>query len=907
MPGFETGNEKTDKSAESNGLSLASLTSTGSAAASWVGDTAVSAAGKVERIGLVTIEGLANAVPGVVKGAVHDFSREHWGETSVKFGTAAAMGVAIRVLLPEAGAAKAVVGTVLGGMFAYDAAKPFAQAYSSVWDDKTDMGAVHKAAQTFGDSFGQFAFDSAVGLAIAKYAEGKTPGMAKKLIGESRWNRFESWKTVKVYDAETGVIGRPLQRVADFNDRHFGDWSNKINPNKPGKQLSIEDQYREIAKVGQQVRKSFEDGGFYKRGPRTEDGGRVDFSKMIDALLEGKDPTEVATPAKPGWKLEVRKPDGEVKLPRTDAAPEVTSIAGKIERPSAVETRPVPEQLAKEYDADNILKLAKTSEKTMNKWDDRRNQIADEADRVAAPVHSISDATRSGSMLPPEYMHSRDQLMALAKELPSLSDQELANVLFVLRLHQMAGMQMELGNPIVVDFNNYSKTLSQIMADGMAKAGVSNKVVKESAPSLFALADDQGSGNFTLPIVDGALNRPVTLFPRNQTELASTFGGINLHEVMGHNKTFQELARFDQESRMELVTKAVSDAFANNPWMKDTVIEVPGIGNMKKSEFMRKALIAQANENTSDLMGTATGGADTGLTLAILLSALRSGNKLETRNVYGAEFENLLEPHGIDTFRLKVAGQTMRHLANGDPLTVAQGNALDNLAAKASVGGDNYVWASRDVKGKAVSIPMKEFDALIPEIVKLQFDHPLKSLEGRTFRQILPDLPTVVKKTDMLATLMAEAATTGRKELTVPFDNKEYTVVQVFSAGTQAWMKLTSAGMDAEAALARVTAISEGLRATYRTSNPHANGIAPQAIKFNSKFEFGPQARRAWGNTVEGTYSFSARMLARQRALRDFADHYALEGASAYATVAVGDLLEQRRMREEMEKKAQQK
>lgn len=903
MPPLETAQEKADKSVETHGLTLASIGSS-------IADTAMSAAGKVERIGLVTVEGLANSVPGVVKGAIHDFSPENWKETGVKFGSAALMGVGFRLLLPEAGAARALAGTVLGTMFAYDAARPFAQAYSKVWDDKTDMGAVHAAAKQLGDGFGQFAFDSAAGMAVGMYAESRTPRIAKGLIGESRWNAFESWKTTKVYDPETGVIGRRLQKVADFNDRYFGDWSSKINPVKPAKELPIEDRYREIAKVGQHIRKSFEDGGFYKKGPKGPNGERVDFSKMVDALLEGRDPmAELPAEARPKWKLEVRRPDGEIKLPGSDHAPEVKGIVGpgdiRSGRPAgAPELKPVSGATSKDFDPNNILKLAKTSEKTMNKWDERATQIADESERISAPVTSVSDATRNGSMLPSEYNHSRDQLLELSKQLPGLSDQELGNVLFVLRLHQLAAMQMELGHPLAIDFNNYSKTLTQIMQDGMAKAGVSNKVLRESVPSLFAVADDGGAGNFTLPIIDGALNRPVTLFPRNQTELASAFGGINLHEVMGHNKTFQEIARFDNESRMELVQKAVKNAFENNPDMKDTVIDVPGVGQMKKSEFITQALIAQANENTSDLMGTATGGSDTGLTLAILLQALRSGNKLETRNVYGKEFENLLEPHGIDTFRLKMAAQTMRHLSRGSELTTNQANALENIAAQSGTGGENYVWASRDVKGKFVSIPMKEFDAVIPEIVKLQFDHPLKSLEGKTFRQILPDMDTIVAKTDNLAQLMADAAASGRKDLKVPFDNKDYTVVQVFSAGTQAWMKLVASGMDAEAALARVTPISENLRATYRTSNPHANGIQPQAIRFNSKFEIGAQSRRLWNSSVEGTMSASARALAAQKSLRNFTDRYATRAGSAYAAVTIGDWQREKELKEQMERDA---
>ena len=42
--------------------------------------------------------------------------------------------------------------------------------------------------------------------------------MARGLIGESKWNAFETYKTTRIYDKDTGIIGKHVQRVADFNE-----------------------------------------------------------------------------------------------------------------------------------------------------------------------------------------------------------------------------------------------------------------------------------------------------------------------------------------------------------------------------------------------------------------------------------------------------------------------------------------------------------------------------------------------------------------------------------------------------------------------------------------------------------------------------------------------------------------
>ncbi|MFX4493758.1 hypothetical protein ABTA45_19890, partial [Acinetobacter baumannii] len=87
-----------------------------------------------------------------------------------------------------------------------------------------------------------------------------------------------------------------------------------------------------------------------------------------------------------------------------------------------------------------------------------------------------------------------------------------------------------------------------------------------------------------------------------------------------------------------------------------------------------------ANENTSDFMGTFSGGSGTPVSLGGLLQSLRDGGLLETRNVYGKEFEDGIEPHGIDHWRIKFCAEVMRQLAPSDKTVTEQANALDNYA-----------------------------------------------------------------------------------------------------------------------------------------------------------------------------------------------------------------------------------
>ena len=349
----------------------------------------------------------------------------------------------------------------------------------------------------------------------------------------------------------------------------------------------------------------------------------------------------------------------------------------------------------------------------------------------------------------------------------------------------------------------------------MQKAGVSHRVLSGtgSLPSRVAITNDHGAGNFTLPKIPGVIERPVTVIPRNQNELVSVLAGINRHEMIGHDHIWGDLARLPDELRNVVLPQAIRNAVPATR-LKDVEINVPGLGLMKKSEFFLKAIQAQANENISDLIGAASGGADGALSLGLLLQSVRRDGLLETGNFLGSRFIDYIEPHGIDRCRIKWCAEQMRQLAPHDPAVSKQAHALDLYAGHASRPGRYYIWANEDSPGQ-IAILMKEWDALIPHMVKAQLDTPLQSLEGKRLRDILPDMSKTVSRIETLASYMERDLKSGKGSLAAVFDPHRFSMGEVFAAGLRTWMHLTATGADPEESLLNVSRLSNNLRNLY--------------------------------------------------------------------------------------------
>ncbi len=465
-------------------------------------------------------------------------------------------------------------------------------------------------------------------------------------------------------------------------------------------------------------------------------------------------------------------------------------------------------------------KIAKVAKTVQEQWTPEKIKLADARDQFEGPITAATELNKAP--LPPEYSPSTMQLKSLIGQIDNVKSLKDAGMF--LMYHMKAANQLLFQQDNVRDLNMFTHELAGVFLTGMRKLGIPEDRLRRIIPSLVTETNDGGSGYFTNPPVDGMIDRPVTIVPRAFTRLISVMSDVIRHEALGHDHTYPELARFPEADRDNLIRGAVSKTMkeANVPEKMHKM----GGETIPTSELFFRLLKAEANENTSDFMGTASGGIGTPASLGVLLQSLRDGGLLETRNVYGKEFEDGIEPHGIDRWRIKFCAEVMRQLAPTDKVTNDYANALDLYAKEASRPGKDYTWASTDNPGEKVDIPMEHWDAIIPRIVKAQLDTPLDTLKDvngnkHTLREMLGEQhANIVKGIDELANQFVDAIHSGKTELPA-FDKKKYTIGQVFSAGLVAWMRATSHDVDPEKSLAIIDKISSSLRAQYRESNPN--------------------------------------------------------------------------------------
>ena len=486
-------------------------------------------------------------------------------------------------------------------------------------------------------------------------------------------------------------------------------------------------------------------------------------------------------------------------------------------KPSGTKTESSPKDDLKH---DVFAKVAAVAKDVQDLWTPEKIKLADARDQFEGPITATTELTKAP--LPPEYKASTGQLKGLIAQLDNVKSLKDAGTF--LMFHMKAANQLLFQQDNVRDLNMFTRELAGVFLTGMRKLGIPEDRLRRIIPSLVTETNDGGSGYFTNPPIDGIIDRPVTIVPRAFTRLISVMSDVIRHEALGHDHTYPELARFPEADRDNLIRGAVAKTMkeANIP---EKMLKM-GDENIKTSEFFFRLLKAEANENTSDFMGTASGGIGTPASLGVLLQSLRDGGLLETRNVFGKEFEDGIEPHGIDRWRIKFCAEVMRQLAPKDKTVNDYANALDQYAKEASRGGDNYTWASTDKPGEKIEIPMEHWDAIIPRIVKAQLDTPLDTLKDvngnrHTLREMLGDQHAqIVKGIDELANQFVDAIRDGKTELP-SFDKSKYTIGQVFSAGLVAWMRATRHDVDPAKSLDAIDKISGGLRAQYREFNPN--------------------------------------------------------------------------------------
>ncbi|HEY9756254.1 MAG TPA: hypothetical protein V6C97_13895 [Oculatellaceae cyanobacterium] len=484
-------------------------------------------------------------------------------------------------------------------------------------------------------------------------------------------------------------------------------------------------------------------------------------------------------------------------------------------------------------------------------WSTDQVKLADARDQFEGPITAATELNKAP--LPPEYKPSTQQLKDLISQIDSADNLKSAGMF--LMYHMKAANQLLFNQDNVRDLNMFTNELAGVFLKGMRKLGIPEDRLRRIIPSLVTETNDNGSGYFTNPPIDGVIDRPVTVVPRAFSRLISVMSDVIRHEALGHDHTYPELARFPEKDRDNLIRGAISKTMKEegvpekNHRMNGETIPT--------SELLFRLLKAEANENTSDFMGTASGGIGTPVSLGVLLQSLRDGGLLETRNVYGKEFEDGIEPHGIDRWRIKFCAEVMRQLAPKDKTTTEYADALDQYAQEASRPGDTYIWASTDKPGEKVELPMKVWDAVIPRIVQAQLDTPLDTLKDvngnrHTLREMLGDNhANIVRGIDDLANQFVDAIRSGHDELP-DFDKTKYTIGQVFSAGLVAWLRATRHDVDPVQSLKTIDKISSTLRAQYREYNPNEVPLTtPTSVKLMQTLHQSPgQILRSTGRAL---------------------------------------------------------
>jgi kumamolisin len=188
------------------------------------------------RYGLVTLKGIGNVPAGMLHAVEEDV--KHPMQTLETVAGAAAMGAALKVILPETGAAGKIAGAAIGAYFTYKSAEPFIQSYKLAGQAKT-MKDIDVAAVHLGDVGGSFIVNSAV--AAAGYKLGAA-GAERVLLSE----RLDGFADAK--QAFWDGVGDKTSKMAGRLSDAMGITS--ADPLKTAASLSLDSRLGDVQKLG---------------------------------------------------------------------------------------------------------------------------------------------------------------------------------------------------------------------------------------------------------------------------------------------------------------------------------------------------------------------------------------------------------------------------------------------------------------------------------------------------------------------------------------------------------------------------------------------------------------------------------------------------------------------------------
>lgn len=831
---------------------------------------------KATKIGYVTTKGMAGVPLAAVDAFAHDLDNPE--NLAAKIGGGLAFGAAMRGALAKSGTGRAVAGGVFGFFMVKDALVPLSESYSQAWDAST-VAELNRATDTFSTGMGHFTYDVGLTLGAANAGERLTERAMKMTMKPTTYAKFEAYKQ-EMWTSDNHILGATINGASRSASRIKTSISEKLglstDASGPGprvgktrlSELEVE------ARAGEGLAEYKHHVGekqTYSRGLPLKTGERIGLSETVALLEQGINPRAVTlgeaqsalklsasdfkgldvrpeirslNGPEPGKGVEPGKgiEPGKGKETGTRAEGEGPAAEVRSDKAEAVGAKDMAAKVESETNPANITEMSKLMKEQMKRWDEEGMLVADRVEGDIGPVYSALKTDHVP--LDPGYGVAARQMFGLAEQVKRGEDYQQVGTLF--GYLRDATNQWNLGNAtrsaqLAQELNLLSIEIHTGLKQGLRRAGLKpDEILDAKNPPLFTVRNDGGAGPHTIPEIQGVWDVDVVLWPRNMMGARSTAtSGINGHEI-GHNQ-YGGLLRFEESIRDSVIGNAVAkglesfkrDQKAKSPEAKvSETVEVPGHGQVSKQDLYEGILKAQANENTSDIWGTAWTGPNSALSLGVLLQSLRRDGKLENRNVFGEEYVGPgnqfgFEVHGMDRFRVLLSAEVLRQRSNGDPLVLEYAKSLDRYAEVASREGD-YTWASLESPGKSVTVPRAEFEAMIPDLVRVQLNQPLPALEGKTFGEILPDLPTHVRKMNDLADIIVDGAKAGRDPSVIPFDVNTYTINQVFGSGMPAALRLMAEGMSAKDATAWVNRYSDHFRAQYlKLGNPHTEPIGP--------------------------------------------------------------------------------
>ena len=600
----------------------------------------VIAQSRAGRYGLVTGEALLDLPNGLANGVKHNWDNP--GEFAVKMGTAAAFGVGMNLLLPKAGAAKAIVGGVMTYFMVKDAAAPVIGAFRDVHADGTDLLTIHKAAKNMSDGLGLYAVDMVAGLPVGLAAD-KLTGMALEATQTGR--NFNTWKE-NFYNGKTTTLGK-LQISAEEMTKGFAEKIKGkdaktsleealIQAQKDQRPMSIDDKLALIAEnmnhehgipssLRPDAEKALQAMLEHKRWHKKEMQGKIDLLLGDNTVI-----AEGGAAAKAG-KADLGIP--KIDVPKFEAhsgqgaprhnGPEIPGNLGerKIEV-KAPGTGAAPVEPPIDPAAKTVQQMAVSMRDTAAKVTETDMKIANFKESVQSPLEQSMRTTMPPPLDQGHWANNRN-LIDLTAQITTPEHIQQAGQL--LEHHRVANVQMGIPEklPEIVDLNQYSRSVHQDMMNLFRKVGIKpEEVLRGTNSPIFLIFDSQGAGPYTIPAIKGVTDTAVVVLPREyQKMLGVHVAGVYRHEL-GHDLVYGDLLRFPESLRDNVLKKDVVSAAMKAKGIGDTPVEIPGHGSMPKSEFFTKLLLAEANENTADIFASSRD-PNSGLSLAVLLSSLR--------------------------------------------------------------------------------------------------------------------------------------------------------------------------------------------------------------------------------------------------------------------------------------------